>query len=186
MHAKRTRDRKRMFMEEMEEIIKQLQDENHLLQEHLNSLSCRGNVRVNESTSSDQSQYFRQGISPTQSKPSFDSQHKEVGGTDYIHYNVSSNLYESRKTSRVDGGFDKIKSLLALAKATELIEDDSAYSIPPTDLINNTNKSRFWGDETYTAVSDDSLPEKSICIQGSERTVPTSITTSRSNTTVWC
>lgn len=189
MHAKRTRDRKRMFMEEMEEIIKQLQDENHLLQVHLNSLSCRGNLRVNESTSSDQSQYLRHEISPTQSMPSFDSKLREVGDTDDMHYNVSSNLYEPRKNSRVNGGFDKIKSLLALAKATESIkEDGSAYKIPPTDLISTTNNSRFWGDEIYTAVSDDSLyPEKKYrCIQGSEGMVPTSITTSRSNAIVWC
>lgn len=38
MHAKRTRDRKRMFMEEMEEMIKKMEDENGLLQGHLESL----------------------------------------------------------------------------------------------------------------------------------------------------
>lgn len=35
MHAKRTRDRKRIFMEEMEVMIKQLEDENALLQDHI-------------------------------------------------------------------------------------------------------------------------------------------------------
>lgn len=39
MHAKRTRDRKRIFMEEMEVMIKQLQGENKLLGDHLESLS---------------------------------------------------------------------------------------------------------------------------------------------------
>mmetsp|Transcript_17085 Transcript_17085/g.28382 ORF Transcript_17085/g.28382 Transcript_17085/m.28382 type:complete len:318 (+) Transcript_17085:107-1060(+) len=38
MHAKRTRDRKRMFMDEMEELIKKLEEENALLQEHLESI----------------------------------------------------------------------------------------------------------------------------------------------------
>lgn len=38
MHAKRTRDRKRMFMEEMEGIIKKLQQENVLLERHYVSL----------------------------------------------------------------------------------------------------------------------------------------------------
>jgi len=38
MHAKRTRDRKRLFMEEMEEIIKKLEQENALLQKHLENL----------------------------------------------------------------------------------------------------------------------------------------------------
>lgn len=39
MHAKRTRDRKRIFMEEMEVMIKQLEDENSLLQAHANKLN---------------------------------------------------------------------------------------------------------------------------------------------------
>jgi hypothetical protein len=38
MHAKRTRDRKRIFMEEMEGIIKKLEQENELLESHLVSL----------------------------------------------------------------------------------------------------------------------------------------------------
>ena len=39
MHAKRTRDRKRLFMEEMAEMCKALEDENMLLQNHLNGLN---------------------------------------------------------------------------------------------------------------------------------------------------
>lgn len=39
MHAKRTRDRKRFFMEEMAEVCKSLQDENRLLQGHLDVLN---------------------------------------------------------------------------------------------------------------------------------------------------
>lgn len=39
MHAKRTRDRKRIFMEEMETMIKQLEDENALLQGHMDKLN---------------------------------------------------------------------------------------------------------------------------------------------------
>ncbi len=39
MHAKRTRDRKRIFMEEMENMIKQLEGENKLLQKHLETIS---------------------------------------------------------------------------------------------------------------------------------------------------
>jgi Basic region leucine zipper len=38
MHAKRTRDRKRLLMEAMEKIIKKLEDENALLLDHLQSL----------------------------------------------------------------------------------------------------------------------------------------------------
>lgn len=39
MHAKRTRDRKRIFMEEMEVMIKELEEENLLLQGHLMKLN---------------------------------------------------------------------------------------------------------------------------------------------------
>jgi Basic region leucine zipper len=39
MHAKRTRDRKRFFMEEMAEMCQNLEDENKLLQGHLDSLN---------------------------------------------------------------------------------------------------------------------------------------------------
>ena len=39
MHAKRTRDRKRIFVEEMENIIKQLKSENSLLDKHLEKIS---------------------------------------------------------------------------------------------------------------------------------------------------
>ena len=39
MHAKRTRDRKRIFMEEMEKIIKQLETENNLLEQHLSEIT---------------------------------------------------------------------------------------------------------------------------------------------------
>jgi len=38
MHAKRTRDRKRIFMEEMEDMIKELEGENAILRNHMTSL----------------------------------------------------------------------------------------------------------------------------------------------------
>lgn len=51
MHAKRTRDRKRIFMEEMEVMIKQLEEENQALQDHLDSLNASGD-NANASSSS--------------------------------------------------------------------------------------------------------------------------------------
>lgn len=51
MHAKRTRDRKRIYMEEMEGIIKTLEDENKLLLDHhhklAEDLNAQKGVRVN-------------------------------------------------------------------------------------------------------------------------------------------
>lgn len=44
MHAKRTRDRKRILMEEMEVLIKQLEEENQALRDHLASLNASGDT----------------------------------------------------------------------------------------------------------------------------------------------
>lgn len=41
MHAKRTRDRKRIFMEEMEDIIRQLENENKFLEDHLKIMAAQ-------------------------------------------------------------------------------------------------------------------------------------------------
>ena len=49
MHAKRTRDRKRIFMEEMEVMIKQLEEENQALQDHLDSLNANGDANASSS-----------------------------------------------------------------------------------------------------------------------------------------
>lgn len=46
MHAKRTRDRKRIFMEEMEKITKQLERENELLEQHLSDITANSNTNT--------------------------------------------------------------------------------------------------------------------------------------------
>lgn len=51
MHAKRTRDRKRLFMEEMAEMCKQLEEENDLLQDHLDGLNGRTSKRKERTAS---------------------------------------------------------------------------------------------------------------------------------------
>ena len=45
MHAKRTRDRKRLFMDEMAEMCKRLEEENALLQAHLKGLDDKGTIQ---------------------------------------------------------------------------------------------------------------------------------------------
>lgn len=54
MHAKRTRDRKRLFMEEMTDVCKQLEEENAVLQAHLDGLN--GITSATSSTSSNSRQ----------------------------------------------------------------------------------------------------------------------------------
>eukprot|EP00804_Cyclotella_cryptica_P026442 CCRYP_008110-RA/>CCRYP_008110-RA protein AED:0.15 eAED:0.15 QI:111/1/1/1/0.5/0.33/3/816/468 len=51
MHAKRTRDRKRIFMEEMEVMIRQLEEENALLQDHVDKIN--GNMTTSQAVSPD-------------------------------------------------------------------------------------------------------------------------------------
>ena len=63
MHAKRTRDRKRIFMEEMEKIIKQLEGENELLERHLSDITSNSN---NSSSSSSAGRVTPALNSPTQ------------------------------------------------------------------------------------------------------------------------
>ena len=50
MHAKRTRDRKRLFMEEMSDMCKQLEDENTLLRRHLQILDGETPDPISEET----------------------------------------------------------------------------------------------------------------------------------------
>merc|ERR1711923_197945 len=50
MHAKRTRDRKRIFLEEMEVTIRQLEGENKKLREHVEKLHGSKSVVVDESS----------------------------------------------------------------------------------------------------------------------------------------
>lgn len=61
MHAKRTRDRKRIFMEEMEVMIKQLEDDNMLLQDHIDKLNANQPANSDEGAAS---VYFPQAITP--------------------------------------------------------------------------------------------------------------------------
>ncbi|KAL7543194.1 hypothetical protein ACHAXR_012477 [Thalassiosira sp. AJA248-18] len=62
LHAKRARDRKRIFMEEMKVMIKQLEDENLLLQDHVNKLNVNQPVAAEKVGASSVS--FLQMITP--------------------------------------------------------------------------------------------------------------------------
>jgi len=132
MHAKRTRDRKRIFMEEMEVMIKELEDENSLLQAHAKKLN------VNQPPVEDGAVMFPQlqGISP------------EIGPT-----SVPSSLSAvpprscegDDKLTQTKGDFqNQIESLLAAAgsfhkKSVEC--EMNAISCAESDVTASTNHS---------------------------------------------
>ena len=114
MHAKRTRDRKRFFMEEMAEMCQQLEDENRLLQSHLDSLNGEAPADRAESVISPS----MSSVAPTEfSMPSSTSQ--------------TTPLSFRRKAPVSPNGttFDQISTLLEAAGAfSSAISDSSSTS----------------------------------------------------------
>lgn len=102
MHAKRTRDRKRLFMEEMAEICKVLEKENRLLQQHLDKLN--GVTKTNG-----QNQHSVAMISPSLSPT--------IAPTERQQKSNQSNL---SLTSQNGASFDQMKTLLDAAGVFDL------------------------------------------------------------------
>lgn len=120
MHAKRTRDRKRIFMEEMEVMIKKLEDENLLLMSHAKKLNAhvpladaddkedRGGDRRVSFTQSDSSDPLFTGESNSTSNSNIESNR-----SDDCRMNNNNDGHERSK-----GDFlNQIESLLAAAES---------------------------------------------------------------------
>jgi hypothetical protein len=120
MHAKRTRDRKRIFMEEMEVMIKKLEDENLLLMSHAKKLNAhvpladandkedRGGDRRVSFTQSDSSDPLFTGVSNSTS-----NSNTESNRSDDCRINNNNDGHERSK-----GDFlNQIESLLAAAES---------------------------------------------------------------------
>jgi len=104
MHAKRTRDRKRLFMEEMAGICKVLEEENHILQQHLNYLNG-----VTETTTTSQIQnstiaVVSPTLSPTATPTEQPSEHQQ-----------DSHQLNPSLTIQNGASFDQMKILLDAA-----------------------------------------------------------------------
>eukprot|EP00535_Pseudo-nitzschia_heimii_P001687 CAMPEP_0197187598 /NCGR_PEP_ID=MMETSP1423-20130617/16165_1 /TAXON_ID=476441 /ORGANISM="Pseudo-nitzschia heimii, Strain UNC1101" /LENGTH=338 /DNA_ID=CAMNT_0042639225 /DNA_START=212 /DNA_END=1228 /DNA_ORIENTATION=+ len=113
MHAKRTRDRKRLFMEEMAEMCKVLEGENLILQQHLNELNgVNSNSEINAPPMVSIAT-ISPSLSPTiaPKREFFDmcNQGSSQSRTDYCHESVLP------LTSQNGASFDQMKTLLDAA-----------------------------------------------------------------------
>jgi len=132
MHAKRTRDRKRIFMEEMEVMIKQLEDENSLLQVHINKLNAN-----QPPTTDGEAPLFPQAITPELGPMSAPSSMAAAS--------AHKSCEDSNRTHPTKGDFlNQIESLLAAAgsfqrKSVEC--EINAISCAESDVTASTNHS---------------------------------------------
>ncbi|KAL7539445.1 hypothetical protein ACHAXR_009297 [Thalassiosira sp. AJA248-18] len=184
MHAKRTRDRKRIFMEEMEVMIKQLEDENSLLQEHVNKLNA------NQPSSAEEVGAalvpFPQMITPPLaplSAPSLLAAPSSLAATANHDKPCESNENEPPQTK---GDFlNQIESLLAAAgsfqkKGAEC--EINAISCAESDVTASTNRSDHNSfceeeDDEHCHQLSGSHPNKRQRASDLPTSVPTSITT---------
>ena len=128
MHAKRTRDRKRLFMEEMAEMCKVLERENLILQQHLNELN---GVKSNSETIAPATKLIqRSTVSVAPVSPSLSpaiaskrdisdmcAQGSSQSRTDHVHEPVLP------LTSQNGASFDQMKTLLDAAGVFDLNSD---------------------------------------------------------------
>mmetsp|Transcript_17015 Transcript_17015/g.35503 ORF Transcript_17015/g.35503 Transcript_17015/m.35503 type:complete len:347 (+) Transcript_17015:1672-2712(+) len=170
MHAKRTRDRKRIFMEEMEVMIKQLEDENALLQAHINQITEGQPSEVSAPTSN-------HIISPlmgpvaTASTPASAPLSTDPSATQ---------VPQHRDGNQTKGDFlNQIESLLAAAGAFEKrrsLGEINAVSCAESDVTTSTNQS----EHNSLCEEDDQYgchPIKKPRIDDVPTPVPSSITT---------
>lgn len=158
MHAKRTRDRKRLFMEEMAEMCKKLEEENLILQRHLDGLNgfsstpSRATSVVSPALSASHPQATPSQFS-IQSKP-----------------NASSNtsLSTAQPVSEHGVTVDQIKTLLEAASTFSAVMSTSAVSA-------STNGSE--GSDTEQD-HHSSFKRRRLSTSDGVTSVPNSITTS--------
>lgn len=130
MHAKRTRDRKRLFMEEMSDVCKQLEDENTLLQSHLDELNGVASFEAYSGCGHEYGHVSEQdkaeavvsvaGSSPSSNGIDFHCLHSPGPALPLISMG-SSTIFPSTVPSTIHrpsrSGFDQIESLLVAATA---------------------------------------------------------------------
>lgn len=143
MHAKRTRDRKRLFMEEMSEICKVLEEENLILQRHLDELSCDMNkASIKEIEREENSSSTLNMVSPTLTPTIAPTATATQQSTDNLE---GSNEGKSKMslTSQDGASFDQMKSLLDAAGVFDLSIgiNKTTVSVNKTYLKNKYNSS---------------------------------------------
>lgn len=187
MHAKRTRDRKRIFMEEMEVMIRQLEEENMLLECHLSEISGgmrERNAAAGSNTSATSSCVVSPEYGPVESPlleedtPVADplSHYHEEPAQHELQSQLKSESSSDPSSSRGDF-LNQIESLLAAAGAFEKRSGEiNAISCAESDVTASTNNSEhnsLCGEEN----ADSSLEH--VCKKQRMSDVPSSITTTK-------
>jgi hypothetical protein len=147
MHAKRTRDRKRIFMEEMEGIIKKLEQENELLREHLISLGGELDEIAADSTPLLASPSFQASKSTPTSPPDSLLKPAAIDASSSAGIQIAANHF--RSLLMASGTFEKevgsgLMTISSVASAvssssnvsanSSLADQDEARSLSPRSL----------------------------------------------------
>jgi hypothetical protein len=136
MHAKRTRDRKRIFMEEMADMCKVLEEENQLLLQHLDELN--GVPTTTKTTMNTQTQIQQKTPTVAMVSPNLSP---TTAPTERLQ---NQKFQQHRSSSSPSASFDQMKILLDAAGVFDLSSDISS------DDINNNNNN---GNSSSCAVS---------------------------------
>lgn len=113
MHAKRTRDRKRLFMEEMADMCKVLEEENQILQQHLDELNGVTTKRDFSQIDSPIVAMVSPSLSPTTAPT-------DQSPCNYHQHKQRSDSSISSLTSQNGASFDQMKTLLDAAGVFDL------------------------------------------------------------------
>jgi hypothetical protein len=166
MHAKRTRDRKRLFMDEMADMCQKLQEENQLLQDHLDGLNGRPSKRK------ELSGYI---VSPTLSSSNPEHAPSELTMPSRIGAANGDICPENQAPISQNGvTFDQMKTLLEAASTFSSAVSEST----------NTSEGGSASDHDETPSSKRRRLNSSAA--KSSANVPKSITTTRMSTAVGC
>lgn len=171
MHAKRTRDRKRIFMEEMEVMIKQLEEENSLLQGHLDKLTANQPTMEDGPSST---AFFPLAISPELGPVSVPSSLTQA--------NVKKFETDQAEPQTKGDFLNQIESLLAAAGSFQKKSvqcEINAISCAESDVTASTNHSDHNSlcDEDDDYNMSESHPSKRQRTLDLPTSVPKSITT---------
>jgi len=172
MHAKRTRDRKRIFMEEMEVMIKQLESENALLLEHATKINAY--IPSAEEEAEQFPQPITPELAPMVAPSSTTAPHGAAPMSSQQSYQeVNDPTYDSAQSK---GDFvNQIESLLAAAGSFQKRRGISEVNISSISCAESDVTTSTTGDE-----DDDNLlrPNKRQCISSvgtSSNDLPTSV-----------
>lgn len=170
MHAKRTRDRKRIFMERMEEIMKTLQSENLVLEKHLTEIT---------KDSSSNSTSLRGTETPSLTSPSLppsldnDGPESSSGHTNKISVQDPSIM----GTAVVPESKGDKEVVFNISSHTSLNSDIKvSTSVNAASSTTNATAVAVSDDGTSSQSSSHAVPKKDQCLE-EVSAVPTSITT---------